>query len=327
VKKMTLSEEQKRKDFRAVFDLLDRKPRIKYKEIAKVLDIDIKTASSRLEEAIEKEYIVGPQIRKKSFSNLKRYVNFVDCDDPLDMYQRYKKDKNVIYHAILDGFCNFQVISEKRMNIKGSILEGVLPDYFLSRPPDHSWGMAINTMRDMVRRFNPEDYILKGYITNHWNETVEWSEEHEILYQEFKYNLRRPIMHIVNKHHMWRGKAYDFLRNLPQYCTILTCFYPESLSAYSECVYALETDYGDFIIDLFSQLPTTCWFYKVEGRLIAHLQITIRPLRWRNAPVQNVNELQVPFLVKGLVRERIVKSERHAVFNYYWRKEFDDISV
>jgi hypothetical protein len=321
VKEMTLSDEEKRKDFRAVFDLLDREPRIKYTEIARILDVDIRIASSRLKEAIEKEYIVGPQIRKKSFSNFRSYMNFIDCDDPLDMYQRCMEDENVIYHAVLDGFCNFQVISKIPMNIKGSILEGVLPDYFLSHPPDHPWAMAINTMRDMVTKFNPEDYIPKGYITNHWNETVEWSKEFEILYQELKYNLRRPLMHIVSKYGMWRGKVYDFLEQLPECCTIFTCYYRNSLSAYEPCVYTFETDYEDFIIDLFSELPCTCWFYKVGDKLVVHVRVMTEPSDWEDIPIKDVSELQIPFLVKDLVKKEIVKSENHATFKYHWKKE------
>jgi hypothetical protein len=315
----------RRKQFRKIYEYLCDKPRFQPHHVAKEMGLRPSSVKYRLEEAIEKEYIVGPQIRKKSFFNLKSYVNFVDCDDPLDMYQRYKKDKNVIYHAILDGFCNFQVISEKKMNIKGSVLEGVLPDYFLSRPPDHSWGMAINTMRDMVRKFNPEDYIPKGYITNHWNETVEWSEEHEILYQEFKYNLRKLLKPLARKYGIYMGRIKSFLEQLPEYCTIFTCYYQESLSAYEEYVYVFETEYEDFIIDVFSELPATCWFYKVEDKLIAHLQITIIPLRWKNIPIQEVSELQVPFLVKELAKREILKSEVHAVFRYYWRKDIDDI--
>jgi hypothetical protein len=327
VKRVTLTEEEKRKDFRAVFELLDRKPRIKYQEMAKILDLDIRIVSSRLKEAIEKEYIMGPQIRKKSFSNFKSYVNFVDSDDPVELYQRCREDENVIHNAILDGFCNFRVVSEKPMNIKGSVLEGVLPDYVLSRPPDHPWGTAINTMRDMIARFDPEDYIPRQYITNHWDETVEWSSEYEILYQELKYNLRRPLMHIVNSHNMWRGKAYDFLRQLSEYCIIFTCYYRDSLSSYDECLYTFETDYEDFIIDVLSQLPATCWFYKVDDRLIAHLQIKTRPLRKRTAEAKVVTGLQVFLLVKDMMKKGIVKSEAHGTFECYWRKEADDIQL
>jgi hypothetical protein len=324
VNRLTLTEEEKRKDFRAVFELLDRKPRIKYQEIANLLDVDIRIASSRLKEAIEKQYIVGPQIRKKSFSNLRNYVSFIDCDDPAELYQKCAKDKNVVHHAIIDGFCNFQVISKNPMNIKGAIFEGALPDYFISRPPDHPWGMAIDIMHDLVREFNPEDYIPKGYITNHWNETVEWSEEHEILYQEFKYDLRKLLEPIARKYGISISRIRNFLEQLPTYCIIFTCYYRESLPTYDEYVHVLETDYEDFIIDVLSQLPATCWFYKVEDKLIAHLQIKTRPLRKKGGQIKGVTRLHIPLLVKDMMKKGIVKSEAHGTFKCFWRKEVDD---
>jgi hypothetical protein len=319
------SPELRQKQFRRIYEHLCEKPRLRPHHIAKDLGLRPGSVGDRLREAIESGYIVGPQIRKKSFSNFRSYMNFIDCDDPLDMYQRCMEDENVIYHAVLDGFCNFQVISKTPMNIEGSILEGVLPDYFLSHPPDHPWGMAINIMRDMVAKFNPEDYTSKNYITNHWNETVGWSQEHEILYQEFKFDLRRLLKPIMRNTGIYMGRIKSFLEQLPEYCTVFTCYYRESLSAYEGCVYTFETDYEDFMIDVFSELPCTCWFYKVGGKLVVHVRMMIKPTKWEDIPIRDVSELQIPFLVKDLVKKEIVKSENHATFKYYWRKKFGDI--
>jgi hypothetical protein len=315
----------RQKQFRKIYEYLCDKPRFRPHHVSKEMRLRPSSVASRLKEAIEKEYIAGPQIRKKSFSNLKSYVNFVDSDDPVELYQRCREDKNVIHNAILDGFCNFRVVSEKPMNIKGSVLGGVLPDYVLSRPPDHPWGTAINIMHDLVREFNPEDYIPKYYITNHWNETVEWSEEHEILYREFKYDLRKLLDPLVRKYGISISRIRNFLEQLPTYCIIFTCYYRESLPTYDEYVHVLETDYEDFIIDVFSQLPATCWFYKVEDKLIAHLQIKTRPLRKKGGQIKGVTRLHIPLLVKDMMKKGIVKSEAHGTFKCFWRKEVDDI--
>jgi hypothetical protein len=132
-------------------------------------------------------------------------------------------------------------------------------------------------------------------------------------------------MHIVNSHNMWRGKAYDFLEQLPEYCTIFTCYYQESLSSYDECLYTFKTDYEDFLIDIFSQLPTTSWFYKVEDRLIARLQIKSRPSRKRVLQTKDVTGVQVLLLIKDMMKKGIVKNEAHGTFKCYWRKEVSDI--
>jgi hypothetical protein len=313
------------KQFRKIYEYLCDKPRFRPHHVAKEMGLRPSSVRNRLMEAIEKEYIVGPQIRKKSFSNLRNYVNFVDCDDPAELYQRCAKDKNVVYHAILDGFCNFQVISKTPMNIKGSVLKGALPDYFVSRPPNHPWETSIGAMANIVSEFNPEDYIAKRYIKNHWNETVAWSKEHEILYQEFKFDLRKLLEPIARKYGIRISRIRNFLEQLPTYCIIFTGYYRESLSAYDECLYTFETDYEDFVIDVFSQLPATSWFYKVEDRLIARLQIESRPSRKESLQTKDVTGVQVLLLIKDMMKKGIVKDEAHGTFKCYWRKEVDDI--
>jgi hypothetical protein len=52
VNRLKLTDKQKRKNFKAVFKLLDRKLQIQYTEIARILDLDSRIASSRLKEAL-----------------------------------------------------------------------------------------------------------------------------------------------------------------------------------------------------------------------------------------------------------------------------------
>ncbi|MGC1121130.1 MAG: winged helix-turn-helix domain-containing protein [Candidatus Methanofastidiosia archaeon] len=325
---MIVSEEQKMREYRMILDLLNKKPRIHYSEVSEILGMDARTVSSRMKEAFKRGIIVGPQIRKKSFSNLKSYMYLLDCDNPTRTFEEFVKDKSISYHAFLDGFCNILAISDRKLDIEGALLWGVTADYYVSHASDQSWRTTINNMWTAVGDFNPQDYTPTGHITTHWNETVEWSEEHEILYQEFKYNLRKPLRPIVSgKYNMWRGKAYDFLEQLPQCCTIFTYFYPEALPTYNHRLYLFETEYEDFIIDLFSQLPTTCWFQRISGKLIGHISLLTNSIGQENTRIRDVTALQIPLLVKELVRKGIVKSETHANFECYWRKEVDEIEA
>ncbi|MGC1122955.1 MAG: hypothetical protein WBA22_17885, partial [Candidatus Methanofastidiosia archaeon] len=86
-----------------------------------------------------------------------------------------------------------------------------------------------------------------------------------------------------------------------------------------------ETDYEDFIIDLFSQLPTTCWFRRVSNTLICHVWTLREPVKKVTAHLENIPGIQIPLLVETLVNKGIVKKENRARKEYYWRKELDDI--
>jgi predicted transcriptional regulator len=326
VKEMRVPLEKRIREFRIIFDLLNEKPRIQYTEIAEKLGVEIRTASNRLKEAIENGYIVGPQIRKKSFSNFKTYVYLVNSSTPLQSFRECMKDSHVLYHEILEGFCNMRVVSDMKLDIDGIILEGVSSDYYFSYPPDQSWKTSIDKMWDKVRKFNPRDYTPKGYIETHWDETVAWSDQDEILFLEFKYNLRKPLEPLVKKkYHIWSGDGIEFLERLPEYCTISISYFPLTMNAYDPYLYVFETDYEDFVIDLFSQLPVTCWFQRVSNTLICHIWTLREPMKETTSHLEEIPELQIPLLVEALMKKGVIKKENQARRRFYWRKEISDI--
>ncbi|MGC1123075.1 MAG: hypothetical protein WBA22_18490, partial [Candidatus Methanofastidiosia archaeon] len=142
------------------------------------------------------------------------------------------------------------------------------------------------------------------------------------LFREFKYNLRKPLEPIVRKHHMWSGTAYEWLERLPQYCTIATYYFPESMAAYDPYLFMFETDYEDFIIGLFSQLPTTSFFFKVSERLFAYLFVNRQYFRNIDLGIDDVNQLHIPLIIRDLQKRKIVRNHARALVAYHCRKNF-----
>jgi hypothetical protein len=299
-------------------------PRFRPHQVMKEMGLHPDAVASRLKEAIEQEYIAGPQIRKKSFSNFKTYVYLSRSDDPIELFEQYAKNRDVIHHEITEGLFNLHVISKEKLDIEGTILEGIPSDYYISYPPDRPWGMAIDAMRDMVNEFNPEEYTQKGYIKTHWDEPVKWSDTDEILFQESKYDLRRALAPLMKKYRIPLSRTNKWLQKLPECCTFATNYFPETISSYDPCLLTFKTEYEDFIIDLFSQLPTTCWFQRVSDTLIAYIWTMTRPTSRTNV-LKDITGLQIPFLVRDLLRKGIVKEEGRAKVKCSWRKEVNDI--
>ena len=50
-------------------------------EIGEILELNYRTVKSRIREAVTQGYIVGPQLRKKSFMNFITYEYLVNCED------------------------------------------------------------------------------------------------------------------------------------------------------------------------------------------------------------------------------------------------------
>ena len=307
--------EDRKKQYRKIYELLWETPRITKTTISETLGVTRGTVERRMREAFEKDYISRPDIRKKSFKNLKEYMYFIRCKEPEILYLKYREDMNVVFHSQMAGFCDLWVISKKKMKIKGEILlEGYRSDYYTSYAPDHSWEAGLQNMRKMVDDFDPDNYTPQGIIQTHFNETIEWDEEDDILFGYFKYNLRRKFSPIFEKHQIHSNRIYRFLERLPDCCTIVTSYYPESLSAYDPYLFMFETDYEDFIIDLFSELPTSVSFFKVSDKLFVLAYIS-KPFV-RSKDLQVSNRYYLPLLIAELSKKKILKSKAHAIGEY-----------
>jgi hypothetical protein len=307
-------------EYRKAFEVVEQTPRIRPKAVSKELNIRPTTAGALIKDAITQGYIVGPQIRIMSFKNLAEYVYFAKYRYPGEVYQQYVENKDIIYHAIMDGFANMLIISKKKLNID-ALFYGLRTDYLFSLPPDCDWVTSAVRMRTMVEQFNPKEYTPKNYITNHWDKTVEWTELDEILYSEFKYNLRKPVIHIMEKHGIQRNVIKDWLKTVPDYCTVFTGYYPETVTMYEPYVYLFETEYEDFIIDLFSQLPTSTWFFKVADNLLLYTWIDRGSMGMVDYRMPEISTLYTVFLREELLKREIVINEAHAHVQFYWREE------
>jgi DNA-binding Lrp family transcriptional regulator len=316
--------EEKKRHYRTIFECVNENPRIKPGQLSKILGTRPSTARNRTQEAYDLGYIIGPHLRLKSYKNFKEYVSLVKCKNPLELYEKYIQDKNIIYHAKMDGDANLWIISKEKIDVEGKIIEGIRSDYHMSIPPDHSWDQAIKNMQEKVEDFDPEKCQSKEIIKNHWNEIADWNAEDEMLYREFKYDLRKPLEPVIKKHHIWGGKAYDWLKKLPQYCTITTSYFPESISQYDPYLFIVETGYEDFIIDLFSELPTSVLFFKVSDKLLIYAHVDRGSMRSVDFRASDISKLHIPFLMRDLHKRAIIKNEMHASVQCYWRENAEE---
>ena len=180
--------EKWQKQHRKIYELLLENPRIEATKLSKEIGLTHDTVSARLKNIFDKGFIIGPQIRKKSFKNFKEYEYFVDCQDPLEFFLQHYRNQNIVYLARMEGSPNIWMTSKKEIDIEGDVLVGGLrSDYHMSIPPEYSWETSIGNLNERAEKFNKKDYQQKGTLENHWDETIEWSTDDEALFREFKY--------------------------------------------------------------------------------------------------------------------------------------------
>ncbi|MBU7019212.1 MAG: hypothetical protein HXS44_17005 [Theionarchaea archaeon] len=321
---MRVSLKEKKKQYRAIYEAVFNTPRISINDVASILHVDRNTASNRMEEALDLEFIGGPHIRKRSFSNLREYVYFGKFDDPEESYLHYREDENVVFLAMMDGFADLWITSTRELKIEGdTIIGGTRSDYYGAFAPDHTWETAKRLMKKKVDKFDPADYEPMNLIDTHWNEVAEWDAEFEILYRELKYNLRKKQTPIRKKYLISGSKIQKWFERLPEYCTIITSYFPEGYRNYDPYFLIVETDYEDFVIDLFSELPTSSFFFKISDKLFIYIFANKYFLLGNaNDPASELSKLFLRILVKNLLKKGIIRSESHARLECYCQMNF-----
>jgi predicted transcriptional regulator len=316
--------EDKKIDFRIIYEELNRDFRIFINDLAESLQVNRTTARRRLNEAFEKGYIEPPQIRKRSFENFKEYIFFLRCENPNKAFKQLKNDKNVVYHSVLKGFANLLVIStQEYLDIDGErIVTGRRSDYYCSFALNRSWNEGIIKMEDMVKNFNPKDYTPKGIIQTHWNEILDWwDSEFETLYRELKYDGREKYTPIMEKQYISSSKTSQFFKMIHVACTVTTRYFPEGLYHYDQYLFMFETEYEDFIIELFSQLPTSSFFFKCADKLFVDAFLKKESIRHAGPGTTDISQMRLLCLLENLLERGIIINEKNAIFAFHWKKD------
>jgi hypothetical protein len=318
VEKMAFPKEKEEKQFRVIYEALYDKPRIFKNEMGELLHIHPNSASSKMKKAFRLGWVSNPQIRLRSYANLKEFAYFLKCENSAKYFSEFVNNGNITYHALTGGSANLWVVSREKLDLSCSeVISGPRSDYHISFAPDQPWDTAIEKMHNMVKEFNPKDYEPQGIIKTHWNETIEWDSEYEKLFREFNYDLTKPITPIMRNNLISWTKVDKWMKNLSTHCTIMTFYYPGRIGSYDPYLLIMKTDYEDFIVNLFSELPTTTLFFTVSDRLFAYIHVKREYIRVTNSQI-HINRLHIPNLLMDMLDRGIILSECHGIVECYW---------
>ena len=116
VERMRTTLEEQERSFRVIYEAFFRKPRIFIKDLSPILRLDRHTAGNRVKKAIELGYVSVPQIRRRSYANMKEHIYFLNCKNPVQQFSKSCQLENIAYQASLIGSTNLWVVSDTELD-------------------------------------------------------------------------------------------------------------------------------------------------------------------------------------------------------------------
>lgn len=258
--------------------------------------------------AIENRFIILPVFRRKSYRNFREYIYFIKSADPHQFFEIVQENKDVIYCSVQTGFANIQVISKSRINFKEEVVfSGPRSNYYVDIPPNCTFEESALRIEKKIKKIerlsseSPLKFFKKSYGP--------WDDLDEAIFWSFCSNLRKKFAQVMKETGAYSDRIMKWYRNRDRFGDTVTMFFPEGESHYQLTLYAIETKYDDVIIDVFSQLPTSSVFYRVDRFLVMAIFISF-PFTARSL---------VRKILSLLKREKLVSSYTNSIVEYYYR--------
>ncbi len=292
-----------------LFQLLRVNPRITGAEVSRISKVYRTTGEKWLNAAFENLIISYPMFRRKSFLNFRDYFYFVKVTNPLESYERIKKMENISYCSVQAGPFNLQIVSSEKIDPPGDIvLSGPRSDYFVSVPPNCTFRMSFQNILEKLENIDTYEETPSPLVY-HDEVFPNWDSGMETIYRELRMDMRKPFKYLVVKKGVYSDKIMEWLKNRDQFGSTIVMFYPEGLKSYEETKFYVQTDHDSILIDLFSTLPTSSTFYRVDNVLVMKVAL---PFSAENRKI--VDESLTKLMEKGIVHEYTYTIDR-----YYYR--------
>lgn len=294
-----------------IYTLVVPDPRIPITRMARILKVNAKTAEVWWRNAVKKRIIIPPILRRKSFLNFREHFYFIRTEDPHESFQKMRSMQEVVYCTVQTGFSDMQIVSRVPLNLKEEIiLAGERSDYFVSTPKNHTFEKANRVIDKRLRVIDDFQPLSSPLI---FRETTysPWDDLDEAIYLSLSGNLRKPWAHVLKESGAYNDKIIKWFRNRDEFGHTITMYFPEGENAYQPSVFAVETENDRVMIDLFSELPTSSVFYRLDRYVIMILSLS-HPL---------VAKSMVRRVLSCLQKKELIGKYINSVIEYYHRED------
>lgn len=294
-----------------IYALVAQDSRIPITHIARILKVNPKTAEVWWRNAVKKRIIIPPIFRRKSFANFREHFYFIRTEDPHESFQRIKSMQDVMYCTVQTGFSDMQIVSRVPLNLKEEIvLAGERSDYFVSTPKNHTFEKANRTI-DKKLEATDDIQCPPSPLLFREEAYAPWDDLDEAIYLSINGNLRKTWARVLEESEAYNDKIMKWFRNRDSFGHTIAMFFPEGERAYQPAIFAVETENDSLLIDLFSELPTSSVFYRLDKYVVMVLCLSY-PLIARSMVRRVLSHLQ---------KKELINTYINSVIEYYHRED------
>lgn len=281
--------------------------------MTRIFKVNPKTVDTWWKAALEKRIIIPPVFRRKSYLNFREYYYFLNVKDPHEIYESLQtKELPITYCTVQTGFCNFQIISREPIDPPGDIIfSGPRSDFHVTVPPKCKYEEGVKKIEELLQNVHRIEE-RESPLQYHDEPYEPWDEKDEAIFWEIWNNVRISFTSVVKKLGTYNDKTWSWFRNRNFFGQTIIMFFPMGESSYQLSLYAIETEHDSMLIDLFSQLPTSTLFYRMDGRVIMGVY-TPFTLKGRHIIRKILSILQ---------KKELVTEYTNSIVEYYFRPDF-----
>jgi hypothetical protein len=256
-----LSEEEKRYLKYQIYSLRYDDPWITDKKAAKLLNRSMSTVNRYAKQAEEEGIIWNPTL---GLAHPDRKVALLRFRDKMKAFNKLQEYMNVGYLCVSQGGWDVIALYDGEvdfLSIPGyekTVMKGPRETIFTPKVSYTTWDRCFAEMETLLQKDPVESAIGCDLCY------PQWDEEEWILYHYFRPNVRKKFSDLRKENPISWRKYEKWKQSLRTYCTIMMEYYPEGNKAYDSVILCFKTDYEQYIVDFFSHIPTTCFFYKIK---------------------------------------------------------------
>ncbi len=292
-----------------IFQLLLTDPRITERSLAREFNVTEKTIGNWLRYAFNNVIVRTPVFRRKSFINFREYIYFVRARDPDEFYESLiNKNNGILFCSVQTGFSNLQIVSTGEINLKEEVVfSGTRSDYHVSIPPKRDFSESFRLMEEKLNSIgdlnpSPSPLIWRNEYYTKWNEDM------EKIYLQLFNDMRKPFRQILRETGVDFQIFKKWLKDRDEFGQTIIMYFPDGVSAYQPTTYCIETEHDSLLIDLFSNLPVSCYFYRLDDRLLMKLYL----------PYTTKGKKVVRNILRALRKKELVQDYANSIDEYYY---------